>query len=105
MYHIDEENKKIAIALFEKEVITLAEREYDTREEKRTKVLAKSCQLLCWQRINPNDKEKLENIRAMIEIPLSDLNDSLTIYSQILRRNIEYSEFKNQLKLVINNKI
>ncbi len=105
MYHIDEENKKIAKKLFEKEVITLAEREYDTREEKRTKVLAKSCQLLCWQRIDPNNKEKLENILAMIEIPLSDLNDGLTIYSQLLRRNIEYLEFKNQLKLIINNKI
>lgn len=105
MYHIDEENKKIAIELFEKEIIKLAESEYENREEKRTKVLAKTCQLLCSYRINPKDKEKLENLRAMIEIPLSDLNNRLTIYSQLVRKNIEYTEFKKQLKQIIDHKI
>lgn len=105
MFHIDEENKKIAISLFDKEVIRLAEREYENREEKRTKVLAKTSQLLCLYRINPDDKDKLENVRAMIEIPLSDLNTRLTIYSQLVRKNIEYREFKNDLKQIIDGKV
>lgn len=106
MYHIDNsENRKIAIELFEKEIIKLAETEYENREEKRTKVLAKTCQLLCSYRINPKDKDKLENLRAMIEIPLSDLNHQLTIYSQLVRKNIEYTEFKSQLKQIIDGKI
>ena len=105
MYHIDEENKKIAIKLFDKEVINLAEREYENREEKRTKVLAKTCQLICHYRINPNDTDKLDNDRAMIELPLSDLNKRLTIYSQLVRKNVEYDEFKKHLKSIIDKQV
>jgi hypothetical protein len=105
MYHIDEKNKEIAIKLFEKEVINLAEREYENREEKRTKVLAKTCQLICHYRINKEDADKLDNDRAMIELPLSDLNKQLTIYSQLVRKNVEYEEFKNHLKDIISKKV
>jgi hypothetical protein len=98
MYYIDKnENRDVAIKLFKNYVFSLAEKEYDGREEKRTKVLAKTCQLLCQLRIDINDKEKLKNLRAMIEIPLSDLDDSLTVYSQLDRKNIKFSEFKNLL--------
>lgn len=105
MFHIDQQNKEIAIKLFEKEIISLAEREYENREEKRTKVLAKTCQLICHYRINKEDSDKLDNDRAMIELPLSDLNKRLTIYSQLVRKNVEYEEFKDHLKSIINKEI
>lgn len=104
MFHISE-NKTSAIEIFKDEVIGLAELEYENREEKRTKVLAKTCLLLCHYRIDETNKQQFEKDKMMIDILLKDLDKNLTIYSQLERKNVKYTVFKENIKQIVDGKI
>ena len=100
----DNDNEKInlAIELFKKVVYSLAENEFLNREEKRTKVLAKTTQLICSVRAN-DDEGTISNTKSHVEAALS-IDTFLTIYSQIQRRNVNRQIFIEDLDKLLSRR-
>lgn len=96
----NEQDLEIAKSIYKDIVYVLAENEFLNREEKRTKVLAKTTQLICAVRctespiIINNHKSQVENI-------LGDIDRRLTIYSQMQRRNVKREVFREDLEAIL----
>jgi tetratricopeptide (TPR) repeat protein len=71
------------------------------REEPRTKVLARTTELVCCLRV-PEFNVEAPAIRSLVLQALGSVDERLTVYSQIQRRNVTKSEFQDDLDAFIN---
>lgn len=99
-YQLDSSNEDIK-KIFRDILDHLADNEFFSREEKRTKVLAKSTQLICAIR-SGRDEFKIGNTKSQVESTLGGINPRLTIYSQLQRRNVDQETFRQDLDLLMS---
>jgi tetratricopeptide (TPR) repeat protein len=92
----EESAKAEAQALF-KRVRAEAIDEAVRREEPRTKVLARTTELICCIRV-PEFRVEVPGIRTIVQQELGRVDGRLTVYSQIQRRNVTKSDFLRDLE-------
>lgn len=104
LYKLSEtkEEKEIARTIYKDIVHVLAENEFLNREEKRTKVLAKTTQLICAIRCEDSNNT-ISNLKSQVDNILGDIDKRLTVYSQIQRRNVKRERFRNDLEIILPN--
>jgi len=90
------EKKTVHHPIFEK-VRAEAIGENIRREEPRTKVLARTTELICCIRLQKPNDEKTGIYSQVIEA-LGRVDDRLTVYSQIQKRNVTKPEFMEDLE-------
>ena len=73
-----------------------AEREAIDREEPRTKVLARTTELICCMRV-PTLRDRVPVVRNHVTEALGRVDGRLTVYSQMLKRNVSKDNFRRQL--------
>ncbi len=95
------EKKHLAKDIFKRIVFHLAENEFLNREEKRTKVLAKTTQLICVLRSGEDDVV-IRNTKSQVDSALSGVDKRLTIYSQFQRRNVRRDVFREDLNKLLS---
>jgi hypothetical protein len=83
---------KMAKELFAGPVMKEADREFLGREELRTKILAKTTQLICCIRLESSKQHVKDQHDALISL-VANLGNRLTIYSQLQRRNVSKEDF------------
>jgi tetratricopeptide (TPR) repeat protein len=88
--------KETAHPVFEK-VRSEAIAEYIRREEPRSKVLARTTELICCIQLRKSNDE-ITGIYSQVIDALGQVNELLTVYSQMQRRNITKTEFKKDLE-------
>lgn len=66
------------------------------REEPRTKVLARTTELICCLRV-PDLRDEAPGIRSLVLQDLGRVDERLTVYSQVQKRNVTKSEFQDDL--------
>ncbi|MBN2093755.1 MAG: hypothetical protein JW740_00020 [Candidatus Zambryskibacteria bacterium] len=88
--------KETAYPVFEK-VRLEAIAEYIRREEPRSKVLARTTELICCIHLRKS-KDEISGIYSQVIDALGQVNELLTVYSQMQRRNITKTEFKKDLE-------
>jgi len=71
------------------------------REEYRTKVLARTTELICCLRI-PELHSQVDTIRGLVEQDLGRVDERLTVYSQMRKRNVTKREFEEDLKILMS---
>lgn len=84
-----------ATAAFE-QVRVAAEREAIDREEPRTKVLARTTELICCVHV-PSMRDDIPVVRNHVTEALGRVDGRLTVYSQMLKRNVSKDDFRRQL--------
>lgn len=75
--------------------------EYFGRIEPRTKVLGRTMELICCVRVPDLWNDVTVAYRNTIEA-LGEVDDRLTIYSQLQRRNVRQSEFRDELDQLVH---
>jgi hypothetical protein len=70
-----------------------------SREEPRTKVLARSTELVCCLNV-PDFRDEAPAIRSLVLQELGRVDARLTVYSQLQRRNVTKAEFLQDLEIV-----
>jgi tetratricopeptide (TPR) repeat protein len=85
-----------AYSLFRGPVRRRAVDEYLNRVEPRTRVLARTTELLCCIRVPDLEDEVPTTFNNVVEA-LGQVDERLTVYSQIQRRNITIAEFRQDL--------
>lgn len=98
------DKKELAKEIFKKIIYHLAENEFWNREEKRTKVLAKTTQLICVIRAE-EDKITISNTKSQVDSALNSVDKQLTIYSQLQRRNVKGDIFRDDLDKLQSGRI
>ncbi len=88
-----------AVAFFKGPVMKEAEKEFMGREELRTKVLAKTTQLVCAVRTRLSAQHIKDRHDDVISL-LADVDSRLTIYSQMQRRNVSKEDFLRDLQVL-----
>ena len=88
--------KETAHPIFEK-VRAKAIAENIRREEPRTKVLARTTELICCIRLWKSDDE-ITGIYSQVIEALGRVDERLTVYSQMQKRNVTKPEFKKDLE-------
>ena len=83
--------------IFKNQVRKKAVDEEITRVEPRTKVLAKTTELICCIRVSDLRKE-VPTIYSQLTEALGRVEARLTVYSQAQRRNVTKEEFRNDLQ-------
>lgn len=73
-----------------------AEREAIDREEPRTKVLARTTELICCLHV-PRMRDDVPVVRNHVTEALGRVDGRLTVYSQMLKRNVSKDDFRQQL--------
>lgn len=89
--------------LYKNFIMRLAGNEFIRREEKRTKVLARTTQLIC--SIRAKLLENVNEYRLSVESTLSDADKRLTIYSQFQRRNVTIQDFRDDLESFMSSNL
>ena len=97
------EQKELAKDIFKNIVYHLAENEFLNREEKRTKALAKTTQLICAIRAHENEIV-INNTKSQVDSALGGIDKRLTIYSQIQRRNVSRDKFREDINKLLGEK-
>lgn len=82
-------------------VRTAAIEEYVNREEPRTKVLARTTELVCCLRV-PEFQDEVQSIHPQLVADVGRVDGRLTVYSQIQRRNVPKSEFRRDLEELLS---
>lgn len=82
--------------IFREQVRTQAINESVQREEPRTKVLARTTELICCLRV-PELRAEAASIRSLVLQDLGRVDSRLTVYSQMQRRNVEKVVFQADL--------
>ncbi len=95
LYKLGEIDKASEIYLGK--VLREAEKEFLTREEKRTKVLAKTTQLICLIRGGSREQHIKDRYDEVISL-VAELDGRLTVYSQMQRRNVSKDQFLKDLR-------
>jgi tetratricopeptide (TPR) repeat protein len=81
-------------------VLREAEKEFLTREEKRTKVLAKTTILICLIRGSSREQHIKDRYDEVISL-VAELDGRLTVYSQMQRRNVSKDQFLEDLRMLM----
>jgi tetratricopeptide (TPR) repeat protein len=92
------EDQEEAKSVF-KRVRAEAIQEAVSREEPRTKVLARSTELVCCLSV-PEFRDEAPAIRSLVLQELGRVDARLTVYSQLQRRNVTKKEFLEDLETV-----
>jgi tetratricopeptide (TPR) repeat protein len=79
--------------LFENRIREQAKDEYVRREEPRTKVLARTSELICCLRVHALHPE-IPGIYSQVIEALGRVDERLTVYSQLQRRNVRKDELR-----------
>ena len=69
--------------------------EYSKRSEPRSRILAKQSELFCRRWLG--DREEMSRVRNIIEGLLGDVDNQLTIYSQVRKQNVAKAEYIAEL--------
>jgi tetratricopeptide (TPR) repeat protein len=93
-----------ALELFSGRVRSRAIDEYLNRVEPRTKVLARTTELICCKRV-PALRRDIATCQNNVIEALGVVDERLTVYSQIQRRNVPKSEFRRDVDLLISEEI
>lgn len=101
LYQLGENDK--AETIFRNEVRTKAIAEYISREEPRTKVLARTTELICCLRVTSLNGE-VAGINSQVVEALGRVDERLTVYSLIQRRNVTKAEFRKDLDELLTEK-
>jgi tetratricopeptide (TPR) repeat protein len=96
-------DRREALAIF-KRVRQDAIDESVRREEPRTKVLARTTELVCCLRV-PEFKQEVSAIRSLVLQELGRVDERLTVYSQIQRRNVTKTAFQDDLEDLISREV
>jgi len=94
----DDKDQQDALAVFRR-VRAEAIEESVRREEPRTKVLARSTELMCCLNV-PEYRDEAPAIRSLVLQELGRVDARLTVYSQLQRRNVTKAEFLRDLESV-----
>lgn len=70
--------------------------EYISKEEPRSKVLASTAELICCLRV-PSLENEIRMVHSQVLESLGRVNELLTVYSLMQRRNVKKDEFRNDL--------
>lgn len=100
LYQLNEK-RDVSEKIFNEIIYHLAENEFLNREEKRTKVLAKTTQLICAIRTGKS-RSDISNIKTQVDSALGGVDKRLTIYSQLQRRNVKRESFREDLNKLLN---
>jgi len=92
---------KQAEKLFTGQVRERALDEYLNRVEPRTKVLARTTELYCYLRVG-RLRDQVETARNNVIEALGQVDERMTVYSQIQRRNVSKAEFRKDLECLVN---
>lgn len=90
---------QVARTMFETSVLSDAQREGIDRMEPRTKVLARVTEMICYIRV-PKLRDRLAHMHSQVLESLGDVDERLTVYSQVQRRNVFRDEFMSHLALL-----
>jgi tetratricopeptide (TPR) repeat protein len=98
MFQLSENESELELSqnIFKKFIYHLAENEFLNREERRTKVLAKTTQLICAIRCKDDDI-LLSNIKSQVDSAIGGVDKRLTIYSQLQRRNVKREQLRHDI--------
>jgi len=91
------DNEDEARAILLEKVRPEMREEYVNREEPRTKVLARSTELICCTLV-PALRSKIAVIHSQVIDALGQVDQRLTVYSQMQRRNVTKAEFGKDLE-------
>lgn len=95
LYELDDD-KNAAQRIFRDRVRTEAINVAVQREEPRSKVLARTTELICCIRV-PEWDDEVPSLMSLVLQDLGRVDSRLTVYSQIQRRNVPKREFKSEL--------
>lgn len=98
LYYLGDKSR--AVEIYANCVLREAEKEFLTREEKRTKVLAKTTQLICLIRAGSQEQHIKDRYDEVISL-VAELDGRLTVYSQMQRRNVSKDQFLEDLKFLM----
>jgi tetratricopeptide (TPR) repeat protein len=87
--------------ILSEEVRNVVEFEYSKRLEPRTKVLCQTTILICSMRIKKFHKN-VDSIHLLIRTILGDVNERLTLYSQLHNRNVPKKQFLEDLNKLVD---
>jgi tetratricopeptide (TPR) repeat protein len=79
--------------LYETSVLSDAQKEGVDRIEPRTKVLARVTEMICYARLS-DMRDRVPHMSSQVNEALGDVDERLTVYSQVQRRNISREEFR-----------
>jgi tetratricopeptide (TPR) repeat protein len=82
--------------IFAERVRAIAINEYITREEPRTKVLARQTELICCICV-PAFKTEIRGIHSQVVEALGRVDARMTVYSQVQKRNVTKNDFREDL--------
>jgi tetratricopeptide (TPR) repeat protein len=82
--------------IFDGLALTDARAEYITRAEPRTKVLARSTELICCALVK-HLKDQVKSVYGDLIVALGNVDNRLTVYSQFQKRNVKKEQFKVDL--------
>ena len=88
---------KTAQEMFAGKVREAAIDESVRREEPRTKVLARTTELICCLCVPDLQRREAAGIRSLVLQELGRVDERLTVYSQIQKRNVSKAEFQDDL--------
>jgi tetratricopeptide (TPR) repeat protein len=86
--------------LFAKEARRFAQDEYVHRTEFRTKVLARSAELLCCAR-SKSLRGDVDHVYQDVLDALGHVDERMTVYSEIQRRNVSKKAFRGDMDLLV----
>ncbi len=89
--------KREAEPIFKDEIRQKAIEEYFNREEPRTKAMAKMTELICCIRV-PSLNGEARGIYDQVLEALSRVDERLTVFSQMQKRNVTKKEFRKHLE-------
>lgn len=92
-----------AIDLFQNSVRLQAQNEYVQREEPRTKVLARTTELICCLRV-PDFVDEIATMKTSVLQELSRVDERLTVYSQFQKRNVKKEDFPQDLDAIMSTR-
>ncbi len=90
-------NESEAQQIFKEQIRKESLSEYVRREEPRTKVLAKTTELICCLRV-PDLENEVHSIQSFVLQELGRVDPRLTVYSQVQKRNVTKDEFIKDLE-------
>jgi tetratricopeptide (TPR) repeat protein len=103
MLHLSQvPQKKVEAQGIFKRVRAEAIEESVRREEPRTKVLARTTELMCCLRV-PEFRTEAPAIRSLVLQELGRVDERLTVYTQLQKRNVTKAEFQEDLELVMRS--
>ena len=93
-----------AIDVFRSRVRAQAQNESVQREEPRTKVLARTTELICCLWV-PEFNDEIAGIRSLVLQELGRVDERLTVYSQVQKRNVGKTEFQKDLEELVQSQV